>query len=198
MTEWLLALVPQYGPWLLALATFTSCLALPIPASILMLAGGGFVASGDLSMANTGLAALAGSVAGDQMGYAIGRLGGSGIVDRIARRAPSIRKATDMLARRGGGAVFLSRWFVSALGPYVNVTAGAAGLPWPLFTFWGVLGEAVWVGLYVGLGYGFAGNIAAASEMAVNILGMMAAGAVAVGLGAWLVAVVRADRRHDT
>ena len=34
MTDWLLALVPQYGLWLLAATTFLSCLALPIPASI--------------------------------------------------------------------------------------------------------------------------------------------------------------------
>jgi membrane-associated protein len=36
MTDWLLALVPQYGLWLLAATTFFSCLALPFPASILM------------------------------------------------------------------------------------------------------------------------------------------------------------------
>ena len=54
MTEWLLGLVPQYGMYLLAVCTFASCLALPIPASMLMLAAGGFVASGDLSLAGSG------------------------------------------------------------------------------------------------------------------------------------------------
>ena len=29
MTDWLLALVPTYGLWLLAAATFLSCLAIP-------------------------------------------------------------------------------------------------------------------------------------------------------------------------
>ena len=46
MTDWLLALVPQYGLWLLAATTFCSCLALPFPASILMMTAGGFVAAG--------------------------------------------------------------------------------------------------------------------------------------------------------
>lgn len=196
MTEWLLALVPQYGPWLLFVATFSSCVALPIPASILMLAGGGFVASGDLTLAGTGLAALTGAVAGDQTGYAVGRFGGADVVARIATKAPIIRKATDLLVRRGGSAVFLSRWFVSALGPYVNVAAGAARQPWPGFTAWSVLGEAVWVALYVGLGFAFAGNIAAASAMALNVLGMLAAGAVAAGLGAFLFAAVRAEAKR--
>ena len=34
MTEWLLALVPTYGAWLLAGVTFLSALALPVPCSI--------------------------------------------------------------------------------------------------------------------------------------------------------------------
>lgn len=68
MTEWLLGLVPVHGGWLLAVATFLSCLALPIPASILMLAAGGFAAAGDLTLAGSAGAALAGAVAGDQAG----------------------------------------------------------------------------------------------------------------------------------
>jgi membrane-associated protein len=49
MTDWLLALVPTYGPWLLLACTFLACLALPVPASVLMLGAGSFVAAGDLS-----------------------------------------------------------------------------------------------------------------------------------------------------
>ena len=69
MTDWLLALVPQYGVWLLVACTFLSCLGLPIPASILMLTAGGFVAAGDLSLTGNVAAALGGAVAGDQAGY---------------------------------------------------------------------------------------------------------------------------------
>lgn len=50
MPDWLLGQVPTYGLWLFAASTFLSCLALPIPASILMLAAGGFVAAGDLPL----------------------------------------------------------------------------------------------------------------------------------------------------
>jgi membrane protein DedA with SNARE-associated domain len=97
------------------------------------------------------------------------------------------------VGRRGSAAVFLSRWFVAALGPYVNLAAGAARLPWSKFTFWGIAGEAVWVALYVGLGHSFTGNLEAASAMALNIPGFLAAGAVAPGLGAWLVMTLRAE-----
>ena len=60
LSNWFMALVPTYGPWLLGLATFLSCLALPVPVSILMLTAGGFVASGDLSGWQITVAALAG------------------------------------------------------------------------------------------------------------------------------------------
>lgn len=193
MTDWLLALVPQYGFWLLSICTFASCLALPIPASLLMLTAGGFVAAGDLSMSASVLAALAGAVAGDQVGYLAGRQGGARLIERIRAKAAPLAKATDLLARRGGVAVFLSRWLVSALGPYVNLAAGAAKQPWHHFTLWGVLGEACWVGLYVGLGYGFTGNIQAASDMALDLLGFLAAGAIAIGLSVWLVMTVRSE-----
>ena len=111
------------------------------------------------------------------------------MIEKLGNKAAPLAKAKDMLAKRGGVAVFLTRWLVSALGPYVNVAAGAAQQPWANFTLWGVLGELVWVGLYVGLGYYFAGNLSEASGMAINVLGFMGAGAVALGLG--LLAVSR-------
>lgn len=194
MTDWLLGLVPLYGVWLLASATFLSCLALPIPASLLMLAAGGFVAAGDLSLPASAGAALAGAVAGDQTGYAAGRLGGAGLVGRLGQKAQPVARARDLLSDKGGVAVFLSRWLFSALGPYVNVAAGAAGQPWVRFTLWGVAGEAVWVGLYVGLGYVFTGNLQAAADMAADMLGLLATGAVALGAAVWLAITLRAER----
>jgi membrane-associated protein len=196
VTDWLLALVPTYGLWLLLAGTFLSCLALPIPASMLMIAAGGFVAAGDLSLAGSIGAALTGAVMGDQTGYWGGRWGGAGIIDRLGTRAAPVARATTMLATRGGIAVFLSRWLVSALGPYVNLAAGSARLPWLPFTLWGIAGELVWVSVYVGVGHAFTGNLAAASSMALNVLGMLAAGTVALGLIGWLVSLLRAEARH--
>ena len=195
MTDTLLALVPVYGMWLLAGATFLSCLAVPMPASILMLAAGGFAASGDLSLYSTAGAALVGAVLGDQVGFLLGQHGGARLIDHLRARGAPLEKAMGLLARRGGIAVFLSRWLLSPLGPYVNVAAGAARQPWGRFAFWDVAGECVWVSLYVGLGYVFAGDIAAATGAASGLLGFLAAGGLALGLAYWLVSVVRTERR---
>lgn len=197
MTEALLALVPVWGLWLVAGTTLASCLALPIPASLMMLAAGGFAAAGDLVLWQVVAAALGGAVAGDQIGYLAGRGGGARVLAALARdgtRKVALDKAAAMMARRGHGTVFLTRWLFSPLGPWVNLTAGSLAMPWPGFTLAGVAGEAVWVGLYTGLGHVFGGNLQAASAMAGSVLGFLAAGAVALGLGWWLIAVLRAER----
>ena len=84
MTDWFLGLVPVYGLWLIAVVTFASCLALPMPASIVMLAAGGFAASGDLVLWQVMATAVLGAIAGDQLGFSIGRVGGTTLVERLS------------------------------------------------------------------------------------------------------------------
>lgn len=187
-------LVSEYGTWALMLTTFLSCLALPVPASLAMLAAGGFVAAGELSGPLVILAAFCGAVLGDQVGYGLGRFG-SGFVDRMAEhpgRGAVFRTASEDLHRRGTSLVFFSRWLVSPLGPYVNFVAGAAGLRWPRFLLADLAGEAVWVGIYVGIGMVFAGNITLVADILGNLSGLLAAMAVALGAGLWL----RRSARH--
>ncbi len=196
MTEDLLALVPQYGPPLVALATFLSCLALPVPSSLLMLTAGAFAAAGDLALADTALLALTGAILGDQTGYLIGTTGSAALWRRLSdgSSAAVALRAAALAERWGGTGVFLSRWLFSPLGPYVNFAAGAAGIGWLRFTLWGAAGETVWVTLYVGLGYGFAANIEALGSLLGNLSGTLAAAAVTIGLGHWLRASLRSGR----
>lgn len=193
MTDWLLSLVPTYGLWLIAASTFASCLALPIPASVLMLAAGGFAASGDLVLAQVIGAALSGAVAGDQAGFWLGRRGGVALVARLERgaRAGMIGKARGLIDARGGLAVFFSRWLFSPLGPYVNLIGGAMVQGWVRFTLWGVAGEVVWCGLYILAGRAAGGNLTAASDMLGSLLGLMATGTAVLGLGWWLLRLAR-------
>ncbi len=194
MTSWLLGLVPHYGAPLLFIATFCACIAVPMPVSVLMLAAGGFASVGDLSFSSVFIAAMAGAILGDQTGYFLGARSGPRILDWLGPRAAPIERASAMLAARGGLAVFFTRWLVAALGPYVNLAAGMSRQGWARFTAWGVLGELVWVGLYVGLGFYFTGNLQAASDAAFNILGFIAAFVAVAGLGAWLVYLARREK----
>jgi len=193
MTEAILALVPVYGLALIAIATFLSCLALPIPASLVMLSAGGFAAVGDLVLWQAGAAALAGAIAGDQLGYQIGRVGARALAGHplSPRRAALMAKAARYVHDKGAWAVFFSRWLVSPLGPYVNFAGGAAQLDWARFTRAGTAGETVWVTLYIGLGAAFADEILALADVMGTASGLLAALAVAAALALWLRAALR-------
>jgi len=189
MTDLLLSLVVDYGAALLFAVTFLSCLAIPMPSSLMMLAGGGFVASGDLALATAAGAAFLGAVTGDQTGFLIGRRAGLWLERKMTaqpKRAALHGKAIELTNRYGGPGVFLSRWLISPLGPYVNFAGGATGLNWARFTVWGAMGEAVWVIVYVGLGYTFADRIVELADILGNASGFLAAGAVTIGLGLWM------------
>ena len=178
MTETLLALVPTYGAVLIAVVTFLSCLAVPIPASIAMLAAGAFSATGDLSLMAVSAAALGGALVGDQLGFLLGgRIDAWLSGNRKARLL--LGKARALIARHPGRAIFLTRWLVSPLGPYANIVAGAAGMRWLRFTLWDLAGEVTWVTIYVGLGYAFGTQIEQIAGLTSNLTGMLAAGVVA-------------------
>jgi membrane protein DedA with SNARE-associated domain len=159
-----------------------------------MLAGGAFVASGDLAAVPVVAAAFLGAVAGDQVGFRIGRLGGHRIekwLKRSPARARALTRARSLVTRWGITGVFFSRWLVSPLGPWVNLIAGATGMSAGRFTVSGAAGEAVWVALYVGLGFLFAANLGALSYVLSNTVAAVTAAAVALGLGALLLANAR-------
>lgn len=198
MTNTFFELVSTYGALVIFASTFLSCLFLPIPSSLIMLAGGAFVAYGELSLVQVTGAAYVGAILGDQVGYRIGRAGGALAIARLSKhpvRARLISRAQDVLDRHGGTAVFFSTWAVAQLGPWVNVIAGAAKLDPLRFTLWDAAGEMIWVTIYVGAGYLFASQIEAAIEIIGSASGFLAAGAVTVVLGIWLRILVKSEKR---
>lgn len=197
MTETIFTLITSYGALVVFASAFLSCLALPIPTSLMMLSGGAFVASGDLVLWQVVGAAYAGAVIGDQAGYLIGRRGGAPLVTRLARgrkRQAVLARARALIDKRGGTGVFLSTWLFAPLGPWVNFIAGATGLGWRRFSLWDVLGETIWVSVYVGLGYLFAGQIEAVSSVMGNIVGLLAALAVAGAMVIWIRGALKAQK----
>jgi membrane protein DedA with SNARE-associated domain len=189
MTDLLFGLVASHGIAIILGITFLSCLAVPVPSSFVMLAGGAFVSSGDLTGWQVVAAAFGGAVLGDQLGYEVGRRGGAPLLARLERsprRAQVLNRSRGLIDRWGGSAVFLSRWAMSPLGPYVNPLAGALGMGRLRFVASDWAGEAVWVTIYVGLGYFFASNIVWLAELAGNLMGFVTAGGVTVLLGLFL------------
>lgn len=199
MTDTVFALVSTYGAWIIFASAFLSCLALPIPTSLMMLSGGAFVSTGDLAITDVIVGSFAGAVLGDQTGYALGRFGGSKLVDRVAqspKRARLIERARDTVDRRGGIGVFFSTWLFAPLGPWVNFIAGAGGLGWARFSVADILGEMIWVALYVSLGILFSQQITNVADIMGNALGLLAALAVAYMMVQWIRAAMKDHPHH--
>lgn len=189
MIDTLLAMVPLYGLYLVAAVVAVSCLAIPLPSSMLVMASGGFAAAGDLVLWQVIAVAFCGFVVGDQTAFNVARWGGPKLLDRMKgspRRAGLISRAEALVDRWGVSAVLASRTFVSPLGPWISYIGGAAGLGWGRFSLAAVLGAAIWASAYAMLGYYFADQISTIATLLMNGAGFFLAGAVALGSGWWL------------
>lgn len=189
MTETFLSLTATYGVWIVVASAYFSCLAIPIPTALVMLSAGAFSAVGELEYSTLLVAGWLAAVGGDQTGYWIGRKAGGPLLDRLSR-APSRKRVIDrakrMVAEKGDLGVFFSTWLFAPLGPWVNLTAGAAGLSWARFTFWDGAGEAIWVTAYLTLGFAFGDRLEALIALMGNISSFLLAGLVTVALGMML------------
>ncbi|MCC0019473.1 MAG: DedA family protein [Nitratireductor sp.] len=176
----------DYGQPLVFLVPLLSCLALPVPASAIFMLAGTLAAAGDFDFLSLWLTGFAGAMAGDQIGYLASRHFSSRI-QLLARRnnamQSGLERARKFSDKWGGLSVFFSRWLASPLGPYVNVTSGLTRYDWHKFLAWGAAGEAVWVTLYLGIGYAFSAQAQAIADMIGNAVWLIIAAGVTILLG---------------
>lgn len=196
MTETLFGYVSGYGLPVIALSAFLSCLAIPIPTFAVMLAGGAFAATGDLILWQVLATAYVAALLGDQSGFQIGRWGGPAVIAYLKqspKRAAIVTKAQETVAERGGIGVFFSTWLFAPIGPWVNLISGAAGMPAARFFVWDAAGEAIWVTVYIMLGYLFGARLPELVDLVGDWAGLItSAGITALCLGL----IWRAYRRH--
>ena len=177
------------------LGTLLSCLGLPIPAAIILLAGGALAAVNESSLGPFFIAAYTGAIIGGTSLFAFGRTGSAKIVARMSARpgwSEPIERARDLIDRRGGTAVFIGSWLLAQIGPAVNLVSGAGGLDWVRFTLWHLPGRVIWVGGYLTLGYAFSDQITEIAVLLSN-LSWVAIGGIAV-----FYVVVRFVRRSSS
>jgi membrane protein DedA with SNARE-associated domain len=162
MREQILAALSQYGSPVLFVVTTIASIGAPLPVSLLLIVTGSLAAQGAMPLWLAIALASAGSVIGDQIGYAIGRWGGTALVSRFGSMLGGperIAKAEAHARRWGGVGVFLSRWLVTPLGSLINLTSGIAEYPWMHFLLWDVLGETLGAALYIVLGWMFSDRV---------------------------------------
>ncbi len=109
-------------------------LAVPLPATIIIVANG--LAFGVWRGA---LVSAAGGMAGGLMAYAIGRLLGRTLLERIVP-ASNVRWADQFMTKYGKWAIVLERWIPGVPGDPVSYVAGITRVPMPTFLALTMLG----------------------------------------------------------
>jgi membrane-associated protein len=186
ITDQVLSALLVYGLPVLFGVIMICSVGIPFPVSLVLVAAGSFVEQGEMKLWQVIAVASVAAVLGDQIGYWLSRWGGRRLINRISHKIGGERKikqAEALTKRWSGAGIFLSRWLVTALGPWVNVTSGIAAYPWRRFLLWDVLGEVLWVVLYVVLGYVFSNRVQAIAEILGNLAWVVVGLIVAVILG---------------
>lgn len=145
----------QWGYLALATLVFVESFGVLLPGETVMIAAAVYAGAGRLNVVAVLLIAFLAAVAGDNIGYAIGRFGGQRLVDRFGRYVmltPSrVARAEAFFDRHGGKVVAVAR-FVEGLRQANGIIAGMSRMGWRRFLVFNALGAALWVGVWVALG----------------------------------------------
>jgi membrane-associated protein len=153
----------SYGYPALWVSIFIAAVGAPLPVALVLLASGAFAALGDFNVFILALVSISASVAGDNIGYLVGRKWGSRALDWLGRSrfgkrlfSPrSIERSRAYFNRRGGWAVFLTRFLIAALGGITNLIAGSELFPYRTFLACDIGGEVIGAVLPLSLGFVF-------------------------------------------
>src|ERR1700722_10735061 len=164
MNEQLLSADSQYGAPALFVVVAIEALGIALPITLLLIVAGSMVAQGAMNLWWVIGAASAGSILGDQAGYAIGRWGGQAAASRLNRwfgKGVDLQAVGAKARAWGGPGIFITGWLLTPLGPWINLARGAAAYPWRQFIFWDSLGEVTGAVIYISIGRIFSDRVMA-------------------------------------
>lgn len=161
MVSWIVDHVLGAPPWLVyvlvGLVVFAEdalFVGFVIPGETVAVIGGVTASLGHTNVWLVGVIVVLAAVAGDSVGYEVGRVWGTRLVGHrfLDSRREQLDKAQDFLRRRGGSAVLLGRWtaFFRAVMPAL---AGTSRMPYPKFLAWNAIGGVAWGVTMVAIGY---------------------------------------------
>ena len=147
--HWLATLPPVLVYLVVFAVVGIESLGIPLPGEIALVAASLLAATGSTNVWWVAVAASAGAIIGDSIGYAIGRRGGRQMLERFGRRFPGhfgpahLAKAGKLFGRWGVWTVFFGR-FVALLRILAGPLAGALRVPYRKFLVANAAGGILW------------------------------------------------------
>jgi membrane protein DedA with SNARE-associated domain len=193
LSSHLAELIATYGYALVAVIVGLESMGLPVPGETTLVTAAIYAGTTHrLSITFIIVAAIIGAIAGDNIGYAIGRRFAYRLLlrhgHRLRMNAPRIKLGQFLFDRHGGKVVFFGR-FIAVLRTLAAVLAGANVMPWRRFLFFNAAGGVVWATAYGTAAYVLGGQFERVHGP-LGVVGLIAGGMAAAGFF-WFV------RRHE-
>jgi membrane-associated protein len=151
----LIRLVGLYGLMFIVFAETGLLVGFFLPGDSLLVTAGLFAARGDLNVATLIVTLSAAGIAGDATGYYIGRKAGETLYrrpDSFFFRRDHLIRTHAFYERHGGKTIVIAR-FMPVVRTFAPVVAGAAGMGYPRFAAFNVVGGILWVISMTLIGY---------------------------------------------
>jgi membrane protein DedA with SNARE-associated domain len=146
----------DWGYFAVAGFIFLEDFGIPLPGETMLIAAALYAGAGHLNVFAVAVIAFVAAVAGDNVGYSIGRFGGRGLVARhgkwVLLTGDRLDRAEAFFERHGGKVVTVAR-FIEGLRQLNGVIAGTMEMHWARFLAFNALGAALWVATWTSIGY---------------------------------------------
>lgn len=173
----LIALVVTHGTLLVFAATLAARIGVPVPAAPFLVIAGGLAAAGQLSWVAALAAAIVANILGDGLWFWAGRRHGYRVLRLLCRISISpdscVRQSEAFILRWGGSSLIAAK-FVPGVSVVAPPMAGALGMSLPVFLGFETLSAAIWAGLFLGIGWIFAGQV----QQVIDLLSTLGTAAV--------------------
>lgn len=137
-------------------------LGVPIPAMPVLLAAGALAGMGRLNVLAALLFAVLGALASDSLWFQLGRHKGIKILQLLCRISlepdSCVRRTQGIFSKQGARSLLVAK-FLPGLGLVTPPLAGVFRMRFRRFLLFDAMGSMLWAGVFLAVGYAFAGQI---------------------------------------
>ena len=186
-----LSVVSSNAPLITFLSVLTGALGIPVPVAAALVLAGSLLANGHGGVALAGgtlAAGMAGAAVGDVVWFVVGRKLGAAALGLICRLSMSrdtcVRRTAEFFYKWGLSTLLFAR-FVPGLSIVSAPMAGASGFGFGRYMLFAMTGDALAIGVGLGIGYFLADQFRMALQM-LEHYGIELGAAVAAVVVAWI------------
>jgi membrane protein DedA with SNARE-associated domain len=157
----------------------------PVPGETILVVAAVYAGAGRLNVVVVWLVGSIAATIGDNIGFAIGSLGGRSLIERYGRylliTPARLEKATGFFERHGAKIVVGAR-FIEGFRQANGIVAGVSGMHWARFLLFNAIGATLWAAVWVSIGYLSGSHINAIYSVATRYETYLAIAVVAFAL----------------